>query len=131
MSHSSSSSSGRAVWPVFTVWILAYFGIRAVLESTSFSPTVRVLLSLSPLLPFVAFLWTFLRALRTADELEQRVQLEALAVAFPLGVSLLTSLGLVQRAVALNPEDWSFNHIWPMFVVFYVIGLAIARRRYL
>jgi len=131
MSKSLSSSPGRAVWPVFTVWILAYFGIRVLLESTSFSSTARVLLSLSPLPIFAVFLWTFLRAVRAADELEQRVQLEALAFAFPLGVLLLTSLGLVQRAVALNPEDWSFNHIWPMFVVFYVVGLAIARRRYL
>lgn len=33
---------------------------------------------------------------------------EALAVAFPLGLVLLTTLGLVQRAVELNFQDWSY-----------------------
>ncbi len=131
MTKPLSTSPGRAVWPVFTAWILAYFGVRLVLDSTAFAPPMRVLLSLSPAPIFALFLWTFLRALRASDELERRVQLEALAVAFPLGLLLLTSLGLVQRAVPLNPDDWSFNHIWPMFVVLYFGGLAIARRRYL
>jgi hypothetical protein len=79
---------------------------------------------------FAYFLWSFIRALRSADELERRIQLEALATAFPLGLLLLTTLGLVQRAVTLSFEDWSYNHVWPMFALFYLAGLMIARRRY-
>ena len=51
-------------------------------------------------------------------------------MAFPLGLLLLTTLGLAQRAVPLSFEDWSYNHVWPMFVFLYLIGLVIARRHY-
>jgi hypothetical protein len=73
---------------------------------------------------------TFIRGIRSADELERRIQLEALAFAFPVGLLLLTTLGLAQRAVTLRFEDWSYNHVWPMFVVFYLAGVALARKRY-
>jgi hypothetical protein len=131
MSTSSSSSTGRAVWLVLAVWFVVYFGVRVFLESSqALAPSSRLALSLAPVPVFALFLGMFLRAVRSADELERRVQLEALALAFPLGLLLLTSLGLVQRAVVLNIEDWSFNHLWPMFVLLYLIGLARARRRY-
>jgi len=127
----SSPSTGRVAWLALTAWLLVHFGVRAFLESSqALAPGTRLLLSLSPVPVFAAFLWTFLRAVKAADELERRVQLEALALAFPLGLLLLTSLSLVQRAVVLNAEDWSFNHVWPMFVVLYLIGLARARRHY-
>ena len=56
--------------------------------------------------------------------------LTACAVAFPLGLVLLTTLGLAQRAVELSIHDWSYNHVWPFFVSFYLLGLMLARRRY-
>ena len=40
------------------------------------------------------------------------------------------TLGLVQRAVELNFQDRSYNHIWPYFTLFYVAGPAVARKRY-
>jgi hypothetical protein len=74
--------------------------------------------------------WSFIRSVRDADELERRIQLEALAIAFPLGLLLLTTLGLVQRAVELSFQDWSYNHVWPVFAFFYVAGIVIAKKRY-
>ena len=91
---------------------------------------VRLGLAFVPTPVFALFLWLFIKGIRSADELERRIQLEALAVAFPLGVLLLTTLGLVQRAVELNFQDWSYNHVWPFFVIFYLGGLMLARRRY-
>ena len=39
---------------------------------------------------------------------------------------------LQQRAdrTAAGHMHWSFNHVWPQFVLFYLIGLFLARRRY-
>jgi hypothetical protein len=121
----------RAVLSLGVLWILLYFGVRFFLEANPDLPSgVRLGLAFVPTPVFALFLWRFVQAIRSADELERRIQLEALAVAFPLGVLLLTTLGLVQRAVDLKFEDWSYNHIWPWFSLFYLFGLGLARKRY-
>ena len=116
---------------VGAMWIVLYFAARLYLEANAGLPrAVRLTIAFGPTPVFALFLWRFIADVRTADELERRIQLEALAVAFPLGVLLLTTLGLIQRAVTLAFQDWSYNHVWPMFVVFYFAGLMIARKRY-
>ncbi len=123
--------NGRLVLLLLVLWLMLYFGVRFTLDaSPGWSPTLRVSMALLPAPVFTAFLWTFVRLIRSADELERRIQLEALAVAFPLGLLLLTSLGLAQRAVELDFQNWSYNHVWPMFALFYIVGLSVARRRY-
>ena len=90
----------------------------------------RLAVALVPLVPFVAFLWKFIALMREADELERRIQLEALAIAFPLAMVLLMVLALVQLAMPLNPDDWSYRHVWYFLPIFWFGGQAIARRRY-
>jgi hypothetical protein len=122
---------GSAVLGLLVLWLLLYFGVRLYLEANpDLGRGVRLALAFVPTPVFAAFLWPFIPGVRSADELERRIQLEALAVAFPLGVLMLTTLGLVQRAVELNFQDWSYNHIWPWFAFFYLVGNAVARRRY-
>jgi hypothetical protein len=112
------------------VWIVAYFGARGVLEQAGLSAGERVAVALAPIPFFAAFLVRMILGIRHLDELERKIHLEALAVAFPLGIVLLMTLGLLQRAITLKFEDWSYGHVWPMLFGFYFIGLAIARRRY-
>lgn len=64
------------------------------------------------------------------DELERRIQLEALAFAYPLALLLLMTLGLLEFVVELNPNDWSYRHVWQFTVVFYLFGVVMAKRRY-
>lgn len=73
---------------------------------------------------------TPIRSIRSADEFERRIHLEALAVAFPLTLLLLTTLALLQRSVELSFEDWSYAHLWIYLPIFYLGGLTLARRRY-
>jgi hypothetical protein len=123
--------SGRMVFALLIIWLVAYFAVRGTLEAMPDLPRgARLAMSFIPTPLFALFLWNFVRGIRTADELERRIQLEALAIAFPLGLVLLTTLGLVQRAVDLSFQDWSYNHVWPMFAMFYLAGMAIARKRY-
>jgi hypothetical protein len=107
-----------------------YFGARTLLESTELTTPLRVVVALTPLPVFVWFLWIFIGELAKADELERRIQLEALAIAFPSALVLLMTLGLLQVAIPLDPDNWSYRHIWPLLYVFYLFGLAWARRRY-
>lgn len=114
------------------VWIISYFSARAVLEQMGAprADLTRLVVALVPLLPFVAFLWKFIGFMREADELERRIQLEALAIAFPLAMVLLMVLALVQLAMPLNPDDWSYRHVWQFLPIFWLGGLSVARRRY-
>jgi hypothetical protein len=110
----------------FVLWVASYFLARAVLESTELPTSVRFLVALLPILPFAAFLYLVVKGQRGMDELELRIQVEALAIAFPLSVLFLMVFGLIGEALDLILE----RHIWFYLPVFYFVGLALARRRY-
>lgn len=112
------------------LWVLTYFLARGVLKSGAGGPWLRAGVALIPIPFFVLFLLVFIRTIRSMDELERRIHLEALAVAYPLMVVLLMVLGLLQRAIELPFEDWSYAHVWVYLPLFYLVGLAIAKRRY-
>lgn len=108
---------------------LSYLGARGALE-LQLEPWLRVVVALIPVGPAVLLLWFIISGIRSMDELERRVHLEALAVAYPLAILLLMTLGLLQLAVPLSPEDWSYRHVWVFLPIFYFMGLTIAWRRY-
>lgn len=113
------------------VWIVIYFIARAGLEQTEWTVGVKVALALLPVLPFSFFLWGFVNSFRAMDELERKIHLEALVIAFPLMMLFLMTLGLLELAIDLNPDNWSYRHVWAFAPLFYFIGLVWARRRYL
>lgn len=129
--QTQASRRDRAFCFVTTVLFAAsYAAAMAVLKSVEMPASARIAIALLPFPFFVAFLIAEIRLLRRVDELERRIQLEALAVAFPAAMLLMMGLALLERAVALSPADWSYRHTWFFLPLFYFIGLGIARRRY-
>jgi hypothetical protein len=116
------------VW--VAAWFVAWIGARFVLESDGVPAWARVAAALAPTPVAGAALITIIRGARELDELERRIQLEALATAFILAVLLLMTLGLMELAVTLNRDDWSYRHVWAMLPPFYFAGLVFARKRY-
>ena len=115
--------------PWVAAWFATWFGARIVLESSA--PTwLRVVAALAPTPIAGVALIAIIRGARELDELEQRIQLEALAFAFVIAVLLLMTLGLMELAVTLNRDDWSYRHVWAMLPTLYFLGLVLARRRY-
>jgi hypothetical protein len=116
------------------VWVIAWFVswviARAVLENTSVPAWGRIAAALLPTPIAGMALFTVIRGARELDELEKRIQLEALAFAFLIAVLLLMTLGLMELAITLNRDDWSYRHVWGMLPTLYFAGLIIARRRY-
>ena len=111
-------------------WFIAWIGARVVLESTSVPTWARIVAALAPAPIAGAALLTILREARELDELEKRIQLEALAFAFVLAMLLLMTLGLMELAITLNRDDWSYRHVWALLPALYFAGLVLARRRY-
>ncbi|MES2521245.1 MAG: hypothetical protein V4617_01010 [Gemmatimonadota bacterium] len=127
----SRAMSGKGILALLLLWLVLLFAIRFYLEAhPELASGIRLALAFVPVPVFALALWKFMGAIREADELERRIQLEALGLAFPLGLLLLTTLGLVQRAVELNFQDWSYAHVSWMFFVLYLGSLVVARRRY-
>lgn len=112
------------------LFAVTYFVARGVLKVDDIGMSLRVLAALLPVVPFCWMLWEIVKGVRGMDELEQRIQLEALAVAYPLVLILLMTLGLLEMVIELPPEDLSYRHVWAMLPLFYYVGLLLARRRY-
>jgi hypothetical protein len=125
----SKEPSGAFFGAVVFAWFASYVAARAGLEIAE-AGWSKVLLALLPIPFFVVLLVTAIRAINSGDELFRRIHLEALAFAFPATLTLLMVLGLFELGTGLNPDDWSYRHVWPMAVLAYYGGWALSMRKY-
>lgn len=111
-------------------WIFTWVVSAVLLRLTDLPIPVRTLVALLPLPAFGWFLWRYMRYIRTLDELRHRIELEALAIAFPLAVALLMTMGQLQVARQGAGSFPVANGFWSYLIVFYLLGRGIAARRY-
>ena len=111
-------------------WALLYITARLLLELDTLGWWSRVTVAIVPVPAFAWVLWNVSKGIAQMDEMQRRIQLEALAFAFPITMLLLMTLGLLELAVGLNPDDWSYRHVWPFVFLSYVAGIVRAKRRY-
>ncbi len=114
----------------FFIWALCYIGARLVLEIGGLSWWTRAGIAAMPIPVFAWVIWSVFKGVAQMDELQRRMQLEALAFAFPMTLLLIMTLGLFELAIGLNTDDWSYRHVWPMLFLFYFVGIVRAKRRY-
>jgi hypothetical protein len=112
------------------LWGISFIAARLLLENPGLDTPTRLALAFGPTIPFVGLLIGGVGLSREADEMERRVQLEALAFAFGLTLLLVATLALAQRAGFAKYEDFSYVHLLPMLFLFYLGGTIFARRRY-
>jgi hypothetical protein len=80
-----------------------------------------------PIIPSGLALWAFMRMFRTLDELQRRIQLEAVAFSF-LATCLITLTWAFQQNAGLPRFDVSW--VAPLLIMLWGLGLGIAKRRY-
>ena len=80
-----------------------------------------------PIIPSVSALWAFMRMFRGLDELQRRIQLEAVAFSF-LATCLITLTWAFQQNAGLPRFD--VNWVAPLLILPWGLGLGIAKRRY-
>lgn len=87
----------------------------------------RIAVSLLPMLAAVPLCAAVVRQLGRIDELQRRIQLEALALAFT-GTALLTfGYGFLENA---GLPRLSMFAVWPLMAALWLLGLALGRLRY-
>ena len=101
---------------------------RSLLEIES--RPLRVAIALLPTPFFVWWLTTWVKGVLKMDELQRRIELEALAFAFPTSLVFLAALGMLDSAVTLQTAEFSLRHVWLMMPMLYYVGLWNAQRRY-
>lgn len=80
-----------------------------------------------PIIPSIFAMLGFMRMFRGLDELQRRIQLEAVAFSF-LATCLITLTWAFQQNAGLPRFDVSF--VAPLLILLWGLGLGIAKRRY-
>ena len=91
------------------------------------SGMARHAIALSPMLPGGLVCWAILRQMRRLDELQLRVQLEAVGFAFAVTALLTFSYGF------LEGQGWpklSMFVVWPIMGALWMVGTIVSARRY-
>lgn len=110
------------------LWAVSYLVALLLLKQATIAEPAKMWIAIAPVAPFAFFLMRWISHLRKLDELHQRMHLEALALAFPVAILLLMTIGLLERA---NPsQHWGEFREWYYLPLFYCIGLALSWRRY-
>lgn len=111
-------------------FVLAYFAARAGLELVEPGSGLALALALLPVPFFAGLIYAYVRAVRGMDELARRIQLEALAFAFPSALLVAFTAGLLDLAGFHGAHDWDLPRLWPLLLLPYWFGLALAQRKY-
>lgn len=120
-------NSTRATW-VMAGWGVAFIAATWLVANDVVAGAVAWLVAAVPAAISVAALFAYGRFLREADEMQQKIQLTAFSVGFGvalffgLGYSIFEKLGAPRGDMA----DLTFA-----LAIGYLLGLWIARRRYL
>jgi UDP-N-acetylmuramyl pentapeptide phosphotransferase/UDP-N-acetylglucosamine-1-phosphate transferase len=113
------------------LWGVTYLACAFIIKHYHPSTPTGIILSFIPTITFALFIFNYIKNINAMDEVERRVQLEAVVWAFSLGLLLLMTLGLLDLVVTLKKEDWgNITFVIPCFFAFYFIGILISRRKY-
>jgi hypothetical protein len=112
--------------PLIVYSILVYVSIT-ILNAGKVHGAERLAVAMLPLLAPPLMAWAVVRQLRRLDELQRRIQLEALALSFMVTALVTLSYGFLENVgfPALNMV-W----VWPLMGSFWIIGLLVGRWRY-
>jgi predicted membrane channel-forming protein YqfA (hemolysin III family) len=83
--------------------------------------------ALAPMLPGAAICWVIIRQLRRIDEMQRRIQFEAIAIAFAATAITTFSYGFLEN---IGYPKLSMFAVWPLMGIFWVAGLFACRARY-
>lgn len=109
---------------LYAVLLLAANFVERAIEPTG---TLKLAINLMPMIGALAAAWAIMRALWRMDEMQRRIQLDAIAMSF-LGTALVTFGWGFAEGGAVPPLR--AHAVWPIMGILWVFGLVIAHRRY-
>ncbi|HSD15794.1 MAG TPA: hypothetical protein VLC71_00855 [Thermomonas sp.] len=122
----------RALWPALVGYSLALFASIFLIRRGIESVPLRGLVAVLPVLPIGLMMLAALRYLREIDELQRRIETEAIGAASLLVALLYFAGGMLQKAKVVD-IDAGVAMIWvfPLLCATYGIAKMVITRRYL
>lgn len=121
----------RALWPIMIAYSLSLFGSIWLIKRGIDSVPLRAAVAIVPALAILLFMRAALRYLREVDELQRRIETEAIGIAALTVSFLYFAAGLLDKARVIS-VDAAAAMIWvfPMTMLVYGIAKFFAVRRY-
>jgi hypothetical protein len=110
---------------LISLWLLKHH--------TDWSPGTRVAITLAPLLPGVLYLRTLVKSFWEMDELQRRIQIEALGLALVGTVVLMAAMNIltVEGIRVVNyPQGLGIGGVYMTMFILWSIGVSISTFRY-
>lgn len=122
----------KALWPIMIFYSLALFASIWWTKRGIDSVPLRAVVAITPALAIVLLMRAALRYLREIDELQRRIETEAIGAASLLVSVLYFAGGLLEKAKVLH-FDAAAVMVWvfPLLMLFYGIAKYVFTRRYL
>src|SRR5262245_1170969 len=110
---------------LISLWLLKHHG--------DWSPGTRVAITLAPLLPGILYLRTLLKSFWQMDELQQRIQIEALGFALVGTLVVMTAMNIfTAEGIRLvnYPQGLGIGGVYMTMFILWSIGVSISTFRY-
>ena len=122
----------RALWPTMIVYSLTLFASIFLVKRGIESVPLRGIVAVLPVLPIAMMMLAALRYLREIDELQRRIETEAIGAASLLVSLLYFAGGMLQKAKVID-FDSAAAMIWvfPLLCGTYGIAKMVMTRRYM
>ena len=102
--------------------------VSTLLERYELSGPARVGLAMLPVAAYVWCITSYVGLVRRADELQRRIHLEALAIAFPTTAIGVVTFEYLRKAGVIS--QFKPDYVLMLMLVLWAIGFLIAWRRY-
>ncbi|RZA22370.1 MAG: hypothetical protein EOP93_00070 [Lysobacteraceae bacterium] len=122
----------RTLWPALVAYSLALFASVFLIKRGIESVPLRAIVAVLPVVPVALIMRAALRYLREVDELQRRIETEAIGIASLLVSMLYFAGGLLQKAKVID-LDAAMAMIWvfPLLCGVYGVSKMVLTRRYL
>lgn len=111
----------------FVLYAILLVGAAAVERAVQPVGALKLAINLVPMIGAFAAAWAILRGLWRMDEMQRRIQFDAIAISF-LGTALITfGWGFAEGAGLPHLRAFS---VWPIMGTLWCLGLVVAQRRY-
>jgi hypothetical protein len=129
--RSNRAARGRPAWRAWAfclaLWLASFVAATIAFELDLLPTSAGVAVTIANGVLGVFAVASYFRLLRGADELERKIQVEALALGFGAGAVGMMAYRLAERAGAPSMD---INDALLVMLVAYAVGVVVARRHY-